>query len=488
MKSLGARLTYYYALVVMCTVVLTMIIGYWLLRNELIHGIDLLNEAEFREIRNRVEVQHEPIAEGDFLRQVAEHAEIDTQLYFFQVRRNGKVLFRSPNMRTAVLEANPRGETNWTTATSRLGAVRVGQFPEGEFYVQIATSLRSIEHFSRYYLQAGLVVSVIAAALSIFFGHRLSRLALDPIQRIQRTAERINVDNLEERIPTGSANDEITALARLLNRMFDRLEVSFNRLWRFAGDASHELKTPLSVMRLQSEKLLLDGDLSANQQEVIQQQLEGINRLSSVIEKLLFLAKSDVGGIRPNLKSQNTAEFIQHFREDAQILCEDQSIFFEVTRNESLPGMFDATLLRQVLFNLLTNALRVTPAGGCITVASWRDNDNGCWKVKIEDTGPGLPAGDLRRIFEPFIRVSLAGERVSDDDKGTGLGLAICRSVIEIHQGNIRAENREPGPGLRVSFELPVVTRQEDDSEELVQTPGGEEAESLTHGESKEFV
>ena len=268
-------------------------------------------------------------------------------------------------------------------------------------------------------------------------------------------------------------------MARLLNRMFDRLEISFNRLWRFAGDASHELKTPLSVMRLQSEKLLLDGDLPANQQEVIQQQLEGINRLSSVIEKLLFLAKSEVRGIRPNLKSQNTAEFIQHFSEDAQILCEDQGISLEVTRNESLPGLFDATLLRQVLFNLLTNALRVTPAGGCITLASWRDDR--CWKVKIEDTGPGLPAADLQRIFEPFIRV--ADERVSQDI-GAGLGLAICRSVIEIHQGSIRAENRLPGPGLRVSFELPVVARQEHDTDELVQTPSvrGKTAESSTHG------
>ena len=119
MKSLGSRLTYYYALVVMCTVISTMIIGYLLLRNELIHGIDLLNNAEFREIRDRVEVQHGPITEGDFLRRVAEHAEIDAQLYFFQVRRNGKVLFRSPNMRSVVLEANPRGEMNWTTATAR---------------------------------------------------------------------------------------------------------------------------------------------------------------------------------------------------------------------------------------------------------------------------------------------------------------------------------------------------------------------------------
>ena len=488
MKSLGSRLTYYYALVVMCTVISTMIIGYWLLRDELIHGIDLLNNAEFREIRDRVEAQHAPILEGDFLRRVAEHAEIDAQLYFFQVRRNGKVLFRSPNMRTVVLQPNPRGETNWTTATSRLGAVRVGQFPQGEFNVQIGTSLRSIEHFSSYYFKAGLLVSGVAAALSIFFGHRLSRLALDPIRRIQRTAEGINADNLSARIPTDSANDEITALARLLNRMFDRLEVSFNRLWRFAGDASHELKTPLSVMRLQSEKLLLQGNLPPSQQEIIQQQLESINRLSSVIEKLLFLAKSEVRGIRPNLKSQNTADFIQHFCEDAQILCEDQSISLEVTRNESLPGIFDATLLRQVLLNLLSNALRVTSTGGSITIASWRDD--GCWKVKMEDTGPGLPTADLQRIFEPFIRVRLTGEHVSDDDVGTGLGLAICRSVIEIHEGSIRAENRQPGPGLRVSFELPVIAKQKHDTDELVATPSlrWEKAESSTHGESEEIV
>ncbi len=488
MKSLGSRLTYYYALVVMCTVISTMIIGYWLLRDELIHGIDLLNNAEFREIRDRVEAQHVPIVEGDFLRQVAEHAEIDAQLYFFQVRRNGKVLFRSPNMRTAVLEPNPRGETNWTTATSGLGVVRVGQFLQGEFNVQIGTSLRSIEHFSSYYLKAGLLVSGAAAALSMFFGHRLSRLALDPIKRIQRTAEGINADNLSARIPTDSANDEITALARLLNRMFDRLEISFNRLWRFAGDTSHELKTPLSVMRLQSEKLLLQGNLPPSQQEIIQQQLESINRLSSVIEKLLFLAKSEVRGIRPNLKSQNTAEFIQDFCEDAQILCEDQSISLEVTRNENLPGIFDATLLRQVLLNLLSNALRVTSTGGSITIASWRDD--GCWKVEMEDTGPGLPAPDLQRIFEPFIRVRQAGEDVSHDDVGTGLGLAICRSVIEIHKGSIRAQNRKPGPGLRVSFELPVVARQTHDTEELVPTPSlrREKAESSTHGEPEEIV
>jgi signal transduction histidine kinase len=108
----------------------------------------------------------------------------------------------------------------------------------------------------------------------------------------------------------------------------------------------------------------------------------------------------------------------------------------------------------------------------------------------MEDTGPGLPAPDLQRIFDPFIRVRQADEHVSHDDVGTGLGLAICRSVIEIHKGSIRAENRQPGPGLRVSFELPVVAMQKHDTDELVPMPSlrWEKAESSTHGESEEIV
>src|SRR5208337_5077278 len=112
-------------------------------------------------------------------------------------------------------------------------------------------------------------------AMSIFFGLWLKNMALAPIRRIERTALRITGDNLGERIPVGAGNDEVTDLARLLNKMFDRLEKSFFQLWRFAGNASHELKTPLSIIRLQSEKLLMQGSLSIAQQESVQQQLEG---------------------------------------------------------------------------------------------------------------------------------------------------------------------------------------------------------------------
>ena len=461
MKSLGSRLTCWYALVVMGTVVCTLIIGYWLLHGELIHGVDLLNAAEFREICDRVKSGPHPMVESEFLQRLGQHANLDQALYFFQARRtDGEVLFRSPNMGDAVFEANPSRQTDWTSIIPQLGAVRVGQFDVGKFQVQVGTSLRNIHQFSAYYLQVGLVVSGLALTASIYFGNRLSRLALDPIRRIQQTAQRISANNLSTRIAAPEGNDEIAALASLLNQMFDRLETSFKRLSRFAGDASHELKTPLSLIRLQSEKLLLHGNLVVGQTEMIQQQLESINRLNSVIESLLFLAKSEVGAIRPNVKWQETPEFIDHFREDAQALCEDRGIVFEVSRNEHSAAIFDTTLLRQVLFNLLTNALRITPAGSRITLASWQQD--GRWMVTVEDLGPGLPATQMERVFEPFARVGLPADLQNVDDAGTGLGLAICRSVLDVHHGSIRAANRRPGPGLCVSFELPVASKQQD--------------------------
>ena len=464
MTSLGTRLTGWYALVVMATVVATFVAGYFLLRKELIDGIDLLNAAEFQEIRNRVEVGGKPVEEPVFLERVAEHAEIDALLYFFQVRGpDGEVRFRSPNMGNVVLSANPAGVGNWSTATSGLGMMRVAEFHEGNFRIQIATSLRGIRQFSRGYVQVGALVSGLALGLSVYLGHRLSRLALDPIRRIQQTAQRISADNLSERIPADRGNDEIAGLARLLNQMFGRLENSFERLWRFAGDASHELKTPLSLIRLQAEKLLLQGQLAAAQQEVVQQQLEGLDRLNSVIERLLFLAKSKAGGIRPNSRRQDTAAFLRNFQEDAQVLCEDQSVAFAIHRNEPVAVGFDATLIRQVLLNLLSNALRVTPPGSGIALASWEED--GRWKVSVEDPGPGLPTEQLEKIFEPFARASLPPGSSRPDETGTGLGLAICRSVLEIHHGSILAENRRPGPGLCVRFELPIAPEGEVEAE-----------------------
>jgi len=452
MKSLGSRLTIWYVLVVSATVILALLAGRWLLEAQLIRGMDLLNAAEFRELSDRVETKHQPAPRNEMLQKIAAHSKIDAPVYFFQVRdTNGEVAFRSANMGDAVFPQNPAGKANCTLSLPILKDVRIGEFRIGDMHVQIAASMRDEYRLLRSYFKVSLVMLGIASSLSIFFGYRMSRLALDPVRRIQRIAQKISAENLSVRIPTNSSQDEIADLSRLLNQMFDRLEVSFERLWRFAADASHELRTPLSLIRLQSERLMLEGPLTPSQNEAVQQQLESISRLDSVIEKLLFLAKSEVGAIRLKLKRQNTRDFIEAVEEDAHALCDDREVKFILRESASLDVAFDGILLRQVILNLLTNALHVTPKGGCITFSSICSG--AFWKFTVEDTGPGLPTDRVSDVFLPFVRVPQSN---ADTFTGTGLGLAICRSILDLHHGEIRAENREPGPGLRVTFQIPI--------------------------------
>jgi signal transduction histidine kinase len=452
MTSIGSRLTLWYVLIITGTVAAVLLTGRILLEMELIHGIDLLNAAESEEIRDRTSQAGQDLPREALLKQISDHSKIDAPLYFFQVRDDKEiVLFRSENMAQAVFPENPPDHRNWTIRDDKLGDLRISTFTLGRYELQIATSVRVIQKlFLDYYqVSAGLLAAVVL--LSFYLGHRMSRLALDPLRFIQKAASRISAQNLKERIPIPKAQDEIYNLAKLLNEMFDLLEVAFARLSRFAGEASHELKTPLSIMRLQSEKLLLQGNLSPSQQEAVQQQLESIQALYLVIEKLLFIARSDAGGIRLNTKLQGTQEFMETFADDARVLCEDRQVEFQIARNDDLSLNFDASLIRQVLLNLLSNALKVTPAGQAITLSSFESSD--ARRVMVEDTGPGISdTFHGEEIFKPFVRISpdldwsLAG--------GTGLGLAICRSIVQLH--SIQVENRRPEKGLRVIFQIPM--------------------------------
>jgi len=196
---------------------------------------------------------------------------------------------------------------------------------------------------------------------------------------------------------------------------------------------------------------LLHGQLSPPQVEGVGQQLEEISRLNAVIEKLLFLARSGAGRIRPNLVPEETPRLLEAVAEDAEALCEEREIRFRLGEAAPLTAVFDSTLVRQVMLNLINNAVRATPRHGEIVLHSVAVN--GVWRVAVEDTGPGIPEGKLSEIFEPFVRAEQEG---ADGKTGSGLGLTICRNIIDLHGGKIMAENRRGQPGLRVTFEIPL--------------------------------
>jgi len=290
-----------------------------------------------------------------------------------------------------------------------------------------------------------LLMLIVSGVIGFFLSHILLR----PLRQIQLTATHISSDNLSERIPVSDVKDEMSNLARLLNQMFDRLEAAFNQTRRFTAEASHELKTPLSLIRLQAEKLLIDGGLKPPQEEALQVQLEEITRLNQIIEELLFLSRAEARAITLQLEPHELRTFLETFAADARVLAESRGTHFAFHLSTGGPAVFDARWIRQVLLNLLTNALKHSPRGGIVSLSS--EQTDGWWRVVIEDEGPGVPADQRERIFERFVRLSPGGE-----NGGSGLGLAISRSIVTMHRGRIQAESAGNGRGLRVVFEIPV--------------------------------
>jgi two-component system heavy metal sensor histidine kinase CusS len=255
---------------------------------------------------------------------------------------------------------------------------------------------------------------------------------------------------LNQRIPVTDVHDEMSDLAHMLNQMFDRLELSFKQIRLFAAEASHELKTPLSLVRLHAEKMLMDGELSTKNEEAVHVQLGELARLDQIIEELLFLSRAEAHAITLNLKTVEPTYFLQTFAQDARVLAEHYGMCFNHTHAGEGLVSFDDKRLRQVLLNLLSNAIHVSPTGGRITLRSLLSD--GVWRLCIEDEGPGVPSNDYERIFQRFVRLPVAGAQY----KGSGLGLSICRSIVGLHQGRIFAAPTPSDKGLQMVIELPA--------------------------------
>ena len=452
MKSISARLTLWYALTATATLACLFVVGYFLLENRLIHGLDLLNDAEFRQIQSRMGEDYESFNATTIDARIRETTDFSSVLFYIDIEipRVGS-LFRSTNLAGKAIP-DVKGYQQFNVDLEGVGELRVGEFFLKPFDVLIGTPLGQVRETMHVYVQVCVALIVAMMALSIAIGFGLSQLVLKPIRLISETADRIRSDNLRERIPVPKVSDELSDLAKLLNQMFDRLEGSFDQIRRFTADASHELKTPLSLIRLHAEKMLTDGGLAAEQEEAVLVQLEEITRLNYVIEDLLFLSRADANAVKLDLKTQKPAQFLQNFIPDARALVEHSGRRLTDSHEGRDLVAFEEKWIRQVLLNLVTNAIHVSPAQGEIALHS--SVENGVWRVSVEDEGPGLTDEQCLHIFERFVRLGHSDTAYA----GTGLGLAICRSIVELHRGRIFARARTGRTGLTVVVEIPVGT------------------------------
>lgn len=449
-RGFAGRLALTYAALTTATVVLVLVGGRLLIGRAMVRSIDLLNQAEFQELAARLPPPATPALDDRALGMLHEHTAIDAPMFYFQVHAaGGAVLFRSANLGDTTLPAGPEVAPPRFVRWHEGGRLRLGEYRLGAVHVQVASSLEQFEKLEAEQDRTLLLLGGGVALASLAIGLGFSRLVLRPVRAIAGTAARIGAADLSARIPVPEGRDELAQLVQLLNRTFGRLEEAFAQVRRFSGEASHELKTPLALARLHAEKLAR-SELAAADRETLAALTAELQRLQKIIDDLLLLSRSDAGEMALDRHPRPIAPFLAEFTDDALALAEDRGLRLVVAAREDGCANFDPAWLRRVLLNLLSNALKFSPAGGTLTLGS--TVRSGVWALSLADEGPGVPPAELERIFERFVQ--LGGARAAGD--GAGLGLAIARSIVQRHDGCIRAVNRTDRSGLRIELELPA--------------------------------
>lgn len=320
----------------------------------------------------------------------------------------------------------------------------------GEFLAQATYNLGGIAASLSAFRRLCIGTMILAAGLSLIGGRWLAHRILQPVQRMTDAARRIGADNLSHRLSRTGNEDELDRLGAVLNEMLERLERQFSQIQQFSADAAHEFRTPLAALRGNAEVALSSDAAESELRSVLDASIEEYDRLSRVADDLLLLARADSG--RPFLSRRRFSlhAAIQDVVDLFAPLAQDKDVSLEFAGEGPVEADADGARIRQVISNLLDNALKFTPAGGRITI-SVAQSDRAV-EMTVADSGPGISAEHLPHVFDRFYRVDRARTR---EGAGAGLGLSISRTIVEAHGGSIHLIS-EPGDGATVTVRLPI--------------------------------
>jgi len=329
--------------------------------------------------------------------------------------------------------------------------------------VQVGSSLEDVEDALKTLLIILIITVPSALLLASLGGQFLANKALKPVDQVTQTARTITSQNLNQRIPPPKVHDEIARLIETFNDMISRLDKSFNQIKQFSTDASHELKTPLTILRGEVEVALRKERNSSEYEQVLRSNLEEVNRMSRIVEDLLLLTRTDMGEIPLNRDNVNLTKILREVVGQLSILAQTKNLEMVTSNHEEEVHIFaDALRLRQLFLNLIENSIKYTEPGGSIRIILEKDHkqvfsaegmeQNASVRIIVTDTGIGIAKEDQERVFDRFFRVDKARSR---DQGGSGLGLSICKWIVEAHQGQISVES-ELGKGSRFVVRLPL--------------------------------
>lgn len=402
------------------------------------------------------------VDEGELMSQFPELARIDK---FFQIfSPSGTITIRSPNVKQHELPLSRRA---LEVAYSGHSLFESAQYPKEPplrlisvpivyrgsllYIIQVGTTMDSVEHTLNRLLLVLLVSMPVALAVSLAGGWFMAGRALRPVDAITLAAQRIAEGDLTQRLTAPASADEIGRLTNTFNDMIDRLETSFRQIRQFSSDVSHEMRTPLTVMRGETELALRRPRENEDYKAVMESNLEEIDRMTRIVDELLFLSRADMGEVKMEHLTVPLDWLIEDVQRQASLLGQEQNI--QVTLISNVPAVVsgDELRLRELFLNLVDNAIKYSRFGGTVEMAL--TIEQGQARLSVTDHGIGIAEEDWPQIFDRFYRTDNARAHTK---KGTGLGLAICSWIAESHHGRIEVQS-QVGEGSTFTVWLPLV-------------------------------
>jgi heavy metal sensor kinase len=324
--------------------------------------------------------------------------------------------------------------------------------PGGANYlVETGAPMDEVQSDLRKWLTFLALMLPVIALLALGGGYILVKRALLPVDQIAASAERITSLNLSDRLPVPHTGDELERLSLALNHMIERIEGSFQQTQRFVADASHELRTPLTILRGELESMAQDPQLASDLREQVGSAHEEVLRLANIVEGLFAISRLDAGEAANEWLPFDLSQLVSSTADQMGLLAEDKNITVTCDVSSGIWVEGDRSRVKQVVVNLLDNAIKYTPAGGAVTLTV--KQHDGKAVLEVADNGIGIPPAALPKVFDRFYRVDPARSRAQG---GAGLGLSIVKSICTAHHGRVDASST-PGQGSRFRVELPLV-------------------------------
>ncbi|MEP6685725.1 MAG: ATP-binding protein [Verrucomicrobiota bacterium] len=339
----------------------------------------------------------------------------------------GELLYLSPNVHQPMFDDGiEKPHTRQIDGRN----VRMGTFHDKDLTLFVGADLSEINQIGRDIVRGMFAAIPTVLIVIVIGGWWVARQALAPVEAIRQAAASITVQNLDQRLPVPPANDEIAGLIAVLNSTFDRLQRSFEQSVRFSADASHQLKTPITILRAGIEEILIDPESPPKQQARAEELLHQTHQLTSVAENLFLLARADAGRLDLRCKEFDLREVLDGVLDDVSAVAEPRNITLEADVPAHLPLVADRWSVAVIAENLVENAVKYNVPGGHIRVVARLVNGN--VEVTVANKGAPIPREQAPHIFERFFRARGDGRT-----PGHGLGLSIARALTTAQGGEL---------------------------------------------------